>query len=250
MSHDHTGPEASGEGRALPPTSRYAGDDGTADPALAAALAAHASGTADLRAVVDALRVARVMVPVVARLEQAGEAHGLTVDKEASAGVVALRAPDGRTALPVFSSAASLSRWQADARPVPTEAPRAAASALQEGWELLVLDPAGPVTVVVAHPAVRALATGRPWLPAVTDGAVRADVQQAVAEALADVPHLRGAHAQAGRTAEVAVVLAVEPGLDRGGLDALLAAVDARLSARELLVDAVDSLELRVVAAR
>lgn len=249
MSHHDTGP-VSGDGRALPPTSRYADDDGTADPALAAAVAAHAAGAGDLRQVVDALRGARVLVPVVARLEQAGEAHGLTVDKEASAGVVALRAPDGRTAMPVFSSADSLSRWQADARPVPTEAPRAAASALQEGWELLVLDPAGPVTVVVTHPAVRALATGRSWQPASADGEVRADVQEAVADALTDVPHLRGAHAEAGRAAEVAVVLAVEPGLDRAGLDALLAVVDARLSARELLADAVDSLELRVVAAR
>ena len=144
-------------GRELPPTSAFAGDDGSADPRVAAALA----GT-------------RVLVPVLAELEVedtvevGGHAH--TVDKEASAGIVALQAPDGRTALPVFSSVAAMTAWRREARPVPTDVVRAALSAVSEGWELLVLDAGGPVTALLPRPAVWALAQQQPWRPAVLPG--------------------------------------------------------------------------------
>lgn len=161
-------------GRELPPTSAFAGDDGSADPRVAAALAALGDGTGTLAGVVDALAGTRVLVPVLAELEAAetvevgGHAH--TVDKEASAGIVALQAPDGRTALPVFSSVAAMAAWRRDARPVPTDVVRAALSAVSEGWELLVLDAGGPVTALLPRPAVWALAQQQPWRPAVLSG--------------------------------------------------------------------------------
>jgi hypothetical protein len=239
----------SGHGKDLPPTSAYAGDDGSADPRLRAALGALALG-GSVQDVVAALAGARVLVPVLAEVEAVGRsAGGLHVDREASTGVVALRAPDGRTALPVFSDAAQLAAWGRSARPVPAEGPRAAASALQEGWDLLVLDPAG-AAVVIPRPAVRALATGMVWHPALHDGRVREAVVRAVTAALGVGPAgLRSVAVEPGRTAEVAVVLAVRPGLARGALDALLAEVGRRLASSDDVTDAVDSLELRVVAA-
>ena len=162
-------------GRELPPTSAFAGDDGSADPRVAAALAALGDGTGTLAGVVEALAGTRVLVPVLAELEAAetvevgGHAH--TVDKEASAGIVALQAPDGRTALPVFSSVGAMAAWRRDARPVPTDVVRAALSAVSEGWELLVLDAGGPVTALLPRPAVWALAQQQPWRPAVLPGA-------------------------------------------------------------------------------
>lgn len=240
-----------GAPRALPPTSTFSGDTGAADPALAGVLQRHAAGDVGVAEVVEVLAGLRVLVPVLAELEEQGATQdGLHVDKEASAGVVALRVPDGRTALPVFTGVEALAAWRAEARPVPTAAPRAAAAALAEGWELLVLDPAGPVTVVVPHPAVRALATGRAWVPALLEGSVRPDVNAAVRSALAGTPHLAGAATVPGTRAEVAVVLTVEPGLDRRALDTLLAGVSAALAADEVVTAEVDSLELRVVAAR
>lgn len=237
-------------GRALPATSAFAGDDGSADPALARSLAAVAAGTADLPDVVAALAGCRVLVPVMAELEASGVgAGGLHVDKEASAGIVALRVPDGRTALPVFSSIASLGRWRADARPVPTRVERAALSALEEGWEVLVLDPGGPGALVVPHPAVRALATGSAWQPAVRDGMVRDEVQEAVIGCIGGVEHVLDVRAEPGRAAEVAVVLGLRAGLDRAGLDRVLAQVNARLAADAVVTAEVDSLELRLVPA-
>jgi hypothetical protein len=161
-------------GRELPPTSAFAGDDGSADPRVAAALAALGDGTGTLAAVVEALAGTRVLVPVLAELEEAGTVevggHAHTVDKEASAGIVALQAPDGRTALPVFSSVATMTAWRREARPVPTDVVRAALSVVSEGWELVVLDPGGPVTALLPRPAVWALAQQQPWRPAVLPG--------------------------------------------------------------------------------
>jgi hypothetical protein len=272
-------------GRELPPTSAFAGDDGSADPGVAAALAALGAGTGTVAAVVAALAGTRVLVPVLAELEAAGTVqvggHAHTVDKEASAGIVALQAPDGRTALPVFSSVAAMAAWRRDARPVPTEVVRAALSAVDEGWELLVLDPGGPVTVLVPRPAVWALARQLSWVPAVAgggDGAavaddVRAAVRAAVRGAVAAAGSASGAPAPArrpwfgrrrdaapagpggvlldvdavpGARAEVAVVLTLVPGLDRTTLDAVLARVGAALAADETVAQRVDSVEVRL----
>lgn len=238
-------------GRALPPSSGFAGDDGSADAELARLLAAHAAGAAPLREVVARLAQTRVLVPVLAELGELGETEdGLHVDKEASAGVVALEAPDGRRALPVFTSVATMTAWRADARPVPVEAPRAALSAVSEDWSLLVVDPAGPATVLVPRPAVWALAQGKEWRPAVEDDVVDPEVVAAVTSAVAPLQHVASAGAEPGRTAEVAVVLRLDPGLDRAGLDAVLAAVNARLGASDVVGERVDSLELRIGAAR
>lgn len=237
-------------GRELPPTSRFAGDDGGVPAALAAALTAFERDAGALVGVVAALAGTRVLVPVLAELEASEvTAEGLQVDKEASAGVVALRTADGRAALPVFSGSAAMSAWRADARPMPAEGPRAALAALAEGWELLVLDPAGPVTAVVPRPAVHALATGADWRPAVEGERVRGDVVDAVRGRLAGLPAVRTVDAVPGRRAEVAVVLGLEPGLDRAALDALLRRAGEALAADDVVTAAVDTLELRVVAA-
>lgn len=236
-------------GRALPPPSPFAGDDGSADPALAGALERYRQGTCGVDDVVTALAQARVLLPVLAELEVCAVTDdGLRVDKEASSGIVALRAPDGRTALPVFSSVDTMRVWAADVRPMPARASLAAASALQEGWEVMVVDPGG-ASAVIPRPAVRALALGETWQPAVVGGAVRADVRAALVQTVTRLDGVVAGDAVPGRSAEVAAVLSVRPGLDRSGLDAVLARAGAALATDGLVTAAVDSLELRVVSA-
>jgi antitoxin (DNA-binding transcriptional repressor) of toxin-antitoxin stability system len=237
-------------GRELPPTSPFAGDDGSADPTVAAALAALGSGSGALTDVVAALAGTRVLVPVLAELEvaetvvHAGHEH--TVDKEASAGIVALRAPDGRTALPVFTSMASMTAWRSDARPVPSEIARAALSAVQEGWEVVVVDPGGPVTALLPRTAVWALAQEQTWRPAVRDGAVEPDVVAAVVRVLEHAPAVTAVQAEPGERAEVAVVVTLVGGLDQAALQGVVAAINAALAADEVVTERVDSLELRL----
>ena len=240
-------PEATTVGRALPGASPFAGDDGTADPELAALLDGYQAGTVPLSDVVARLAHVRVLIPVMAELDVAEQGeYGHQVDKQASAGVVALAAPDGRTALPVFSSVASMAAWRHDARPVPADATRAALSAVAEGWALLVLDPGGPVSVLVPRPAVWSIAQGQTWVPAVSDSVVDPDVVQAIVDAVSPVRSVARVSAAPGRTAEVAVVLGIDPGLTRAQLSEVLAEVNAALGASELVSERVDSLELRV----
>ncbi|WP_421733386.1 SseB family protein [Cellulomonas sp.] len=241
-------------GRELPPSSPFAGDDGTAHPAVAAALDALATGAGTVADLVDALAGTRVLVPVLAELEVEDtvehDGHAHTVDKEASAGIVALRAPDGRTALPVFTSVATMAAWRPDARPVPSDVARAALSAVTEGWEVLVVDPGGPTTVLVPRPAVWALAQGERWRPAVTADVVDPEVGEAISAAVSPVAGVVAVVAVPGTRAEVAVVVELVPGLDRAGLDAVLAQVNSALAGVELVATRVDSLELRPRLAR
>lgn len=196
--------------------------------------------------VVAALAATRVLVPVLAHeVPDGAVAHD--GEREATTAVVALQAPDGRTALPVFTSVGSLMAWRPDARPMPALAPRAAASALAEGWPLLVLDPGGPRTVVVPRPAVQALAAGLEWHPAVRDGAVRADVAAAVEARVLSVSGVLGVRLEPGRASEVAVVVTLVPGLDRPALAAVLDRVNGAL-ASDPMVAQIDSIELRPVA--
>jgi SseB protein N-terminal domain len=109
-------------------------DTGEADPRLAAALA-----TGDPLAVRAALLVARVLVPIVAT--------SADIDADTHAAELAvprLVGADGRLALPVFSSYASLRAWRSDARPVPMPGLQAVAAAVEEGCAAVILDVAGP----------------------------------------------------------------------------------------------------------
>jgi hypothetical protein len=108
-----------------------------------------------------------------------------------------------------------------------------------------VVDPGGPATALLPRPAVWALARQEPWRPAVVDGVVDPEVA-AVATRVRAVPGVADAHLEAGRRAELCVAVALPPGLDRAGLDDVLARVNAVLAADEVLAERVDSVELRV----
>ena len=126
-------------------------DDGAADPALAAALAAYDADPAREPEVLEALAGARLLVPVVAVLgeAQAGP-DGLLHDKSSDMATVLMRAADGRLALLAFTGLAALHRWDPDARPVPVPARTAGLAALQDGAEALLIDVAGPVSYAAA----------------------------------------------------------------------------------------------------
>src|SRR5699024_7082959 len=151
----------------FPHTSSFAGDDGTTPAALAAA---YATGVPHrLGAVVDALREARVLIPVVANIDglEEPEYEGQVVgDKQSHAGRVTgagAAAADGRAALPVFSSTTTMSAWRSGARPVPVDARKAALAAGTEADSLLVLDPGTPEATLIPSQAVAAIATGEEW---------------------------------------------------------------------------------------
>lgn len=232
------------------PESVFADDDGSADARLAQALIRHAGGRAPLAEVVDALAYARVLVPVVSQGEERGMGkHGLEQDHVASTGVVALQTADGRAALPIFTDVDAMRAWNAAARPIPAEGPRAALAAAAEGWSVLVLNPAMEA-VVIPRPAVWALGQGEPWRPAVSEGRVVPEVRQAIIDAVPLDSRVRHVDAAPGTHAEVAVILSLVPGLERAELDDTLRQVQAALGSSQVVADRVDGLELRLRTAQ
>jgi hypothetical protein len=234
-------------GRALPPSSAFAGDDGAAPAELSAALALE-DPQARLEAVVAALRTARVLVPVVARLDELQAAdevadHGIAAEKSAHAAMVTVAAPDGRAVLPVFSGIGAMRAWRPDARPVPVEGRRAALAAGSDADGVLVLDP-GSSGVQVPRPAVRAIALGESWLPAVRNPAVMSEVNAV----LARVPAVRAATIEPGRGTEITVVAHLHrhpTGTPDPETVAALRACREALGTSELIADLVDSVTVR-----
>jgi hypothetical protein len=209
----------------------FAGDDGTTDPALAAALAG-----GSLADVVRAWAPSRALVPVVAVLGEGEELVAVAGDKSADMALATLTGADGTRALPAFTSAAALATWDAAARPVPVEAARAAQAAVAEGCDVVVLDVAGPASRVLPRPAVWAVAQGRDWLPPAEDP----EVVAAVAAACGDRPHLCTPDGDAGLT----VTLGLPPGLEPAEAREAASGVGRRLAADELVTERVTAIRL------
>jgi hypothetical protein len=235
-----------------------AGDDGSADPALLAALTAFAAGEGDPSAVVEAMRSARLLVPLVAQLGEAGEnEHGVVVDKTQELAIVTVAGPDGRTVLPAFTSVDSMRAWNPLARPIPVEGVRVAAAALSEpaapgvGAVLVVIDPVSPTEFALRRPALTALASGESWVPAWVDDAVVAAIADPLNDerAVTEVALLPGDPRARLAGPELEVRVSVIPGLDEVALTELIARIQQAWAASSVIATRVDSLSLRIVAA-
>jgi hypothetical protein len=203
------------------PDPGFADDDGSADPQLAAALRAHAEDGGRLPEVLAALHRARVLAPVVALLGETGTSEaGLPVDKTSDIALPLLVDTEGRRAVPVFSCLDAMARWDPSARPVPVLGPRAAAVALAEGAEGLVVDVAGPAAATLGGPEVRALAERRAPLPAYDDDALAG----AVAAVLAGEPDVLEARLGPGPGVDAVLTLRLDPSAEAATVGARLAA--------------------------
>lgn len=124
-------------------------DAGAAEPAVSAALAAYDAGTGGRHDVVAALTTGRLLVPVVAVLDEAGASDGIRTDKASHMATVTTTGRDGRRGLLAFTCLDSMRRWNPGARPVPVPTRMAAAAALAEGADAVVVDLAGPVVFAI-----------------------------------------------------------------------------------------------------
>ncbi|MGW1074810.1 SseB family protein [Streptomyces sp. NPDC002537] len=196
------------------PDPGFADDNGAADPELTAALAAWSADPAggDSR-VLAALRGARLLVPVVAVLGEVETGpDGLKREKTSDMAVPTLQAPDGRKALPAFTSTESLARWRADARPVAVPLHQALQAAAHEKADTVVLDMAGPVPYQLTGPALLALAEGRRSADPLADPSVT-DALRAV---LAAEPGVLRAHLAPSGDADGTLALEPAPGTAPG----------------------------------
>ncbi|MFF9429636.1 SseB family protein [Streptomyces sp. NPDC090082] len=190
------------------PDPGFSEDDGTADPRLAAALAAWAEDRTAHGPVLEALKEARLLVPVVAVLGEVetDPVTGLKQEKTSDMAVPTLTAGD-RRALPAFTSIAALALWDPQARPVAVPTRQALAALVHEKADTLVLDLAGPVPYQVTGSALLALAEGRSSTDPLDDPAVR----EAVRAVVAAEPAVLRAHLGPG-AADGTVALVLDPG--------------------------------------
>ena len=122
---------------------------------MTAALDAYAAGRGGEHAVLVALDASRLLVPVVAVLaeEDTAAPGGPRRDKSSEMALPTVIGTDGRAAVPAFTSAATLARWRAEARPVPVPAARV----WQSGARLAALAQGGPPPRPHEDPDVAAL---------------------------------------------------------------------------------------------
>lgn len=232
------------EGREFSQNS-WSGDDGSTPQVLADAL----SGELDKAKLLEALAKSRLLIPLLAELGESGVgSHGQTVDKSADLAIVAVSTPDGKSAIPAFSSVSEMSAWNAAARPVPVDSPKLALAAVSEGHERVVLNPAG-CAIGIRRPALAALAQGLPWAPAHLDDRV----QKLVAGAAQAHPEINSvqlfdADPDAKLTKpELGIELGLAAGLGQSELQKVLAEFGVGLQTQEFL-QLVDSFTIRLVA--
>ncbi|WP_406108065.1 SseB family protein [Streptomyces sp. NBC_01003] len=163
------------------PDPGFSDDDGSADPRLSAALAAWAEDRTAHGPVLEALKEARLLVPIVAVLGEVEEdENGLRREKTSDMAVPTLKAGD-RKALPAFTSTAALALWDPEARPVAVPLHQALQAAAHEQADTIVIDLAGPVAYELSGSALRAANEGRTSADPLADPAVTEAIRAAVA---------------------------------------------------------------------
>lgn len=233
-------------------TNAHAADDGSAPAELAAVLERFVSGHAGQADVIDELRHARLLVPLIAKLGEADvNDEGLTIDKTQELSIVTVAGPDGRDVLPVFSSVDAMTRWNPVARPVPSDGVRVALAAASEDTEVVVLDPTSDTEFAIRRPALWAIAQSLTWEPCFASAEVAAAFERSIATELAVVDVRLRAGDPRSRLAgpELIVELELLAGLARTELDAILARLAQRWAADETIATSVDSLRVRLTAA-
>jgi SseB protein N-terminal domain len=155
--------------------SPFRDDDGSADPRVAAALAAFGSGRGSEHAALSALASGRLLVPILAAPSEPEESEQESAqhhpgarpgrasdgDRGSEMSLPTLIGRDGRPAIPVFTCVDAVTRWDARARPVPALASQVWRAAA-DGSCAVIVDVAGPVPIAVDGARLAALADGRP----------------------------------------------------------------------------------------
>lgn len=228
----------------------FADDDGSTPEALGAVLASFRAGMVGRDAVFEEFLRSRLLIPLVTVAGDEGHTpEGRRVDKTQELSIVTVKVPDGRSALPVFSSVDTMQRWNGLARPIPNLGQTVIRAAVEEGSNLVVLDPASPETeFAIRRPALWALAQGQsvsaPWSDP--------EVERAFQESVATLPEIVSIALESGdpterlRAPELTVSLTLQPGLSQQQLTAVLSELQALWAQSAVIAERVDSMSMKL----
>jgi len=189
---------------------------------------------------------------MLATLGEAGEgAHGQTVDKSADLAIVTVEGPDGRSAMPAFTSIAAMAAWNPEARPIPIAARKVCLAAAAEQTTRIVLDPGSDTNFVLRRPLIAAIAQELAWVSPEADPRIAQIIGDSV-EGEDSVVQVGLAAADPGHLLEndeVLVQIVLVPGLEREVLEATISRITDRWSGDDYFVNAVDSVAFQLRAA-
>jgi hypothetical protein len=245
-------------GRSFEPNA-FAGDDGSAPADFLAAMTdfrAHNYLT-DERAQAHAKAIevivgSRLLAPLVAEAGDVGFTdEGLKVDKTQELALVYVAGPNGEKTLPVFSNVASMYAWNPDARPVPVDGYRVAASVVHDGGEMVVIDPGSPTEIALRLKTLQHIAAGRPWVPNHIDPDVIAAFK-ASAEGESFVRGIRltpGDPDARGIENELVVQISLVPNLAQDQVVQQVEVLSNRWAQADVIAERVTSMTVQVIAA-
>ncbi|MEN9751672.1 MAG: hypothetical protein RLZZ600_719 [Actinomycetota bacterium] len=166
-------------GRSFEPNA-FADDDGSAPVEFIAAMKEFRSheylsterAEAHARAI-EVIKSSRLLAPLVAEAGDIGfTEEGLKVDKTQELALVYVAGPNGEKTLPVFSNVATMYAWNPDARPIPVDGLRVAASVIHDGAEMVVIDPGDVSEIAIRIKTLEAMVAGRAWVPPQIDSEI------------------------------------------------------------------------------
>lgn len=257
--HSHAGNTADSagfpwEGRSFETQAdTFADDSGETPIELARVIAKFRSGTASHADVLAVFTASRVLIPLLTVAGDVGETpDGRTVDKTQELSIVTVQAPDGRKVLPVFSSVTAMQRWNPQARPVPNFGRNVALAALDDGNDLVILDPTtAEMEFGIRRPTLWAMVQGEQRTPPWLDDAVTAEFRASIADepAVREVTLSNGDPDARLMSPELLVTLTLESGLSEDALAEVVQRLQARWGASTIVAERVDSMTLRLRSA-
>ena len=239
------------EGRSFT-DNQFKDDDGSADPELIDIICRFQMNEVSLAAVFERFAKARLLVPLVAMLGEAGTNEaGLKVDKSAELSIVSVRTPDGQEGLPVFSSVTAMQNWNASARPVPNNGRAIALAAASEGNTRIVLDPGSETELVIRRPAIAAIAQGLEWAAPETNNLVVEELTQILSdsEIVESFSLSSGDSNSRLQGQELVITLFLEPDVSQRDLESMERDFFDALATNQKFVELVDSVAVKYLPA-
>lgn len=241
-------------------SNNFSDDDGSASPAFIEAVAAFRGAELwsddkahALRKAVDTVRATRFLIPLIAEAGDLGtNKDGLVVDKTQELSVVLVEGPDNSKALPAFSSVAAMQAWRADARPIPIPGIQLAAAAIEDGVDMIVIDPAQNSELTIRARAFEAIADQRIWIPPQLDG----ELIRIFSAPGQNEPYVRGIRLMPGDPdargmgSELIVEVSMVPGLEQDDVQRVVGRMAELWSDQQVIAEKVSSLLVNVVSAQ
>ena len=227
----------------------FADDDGKAPAGLIEVIKKFRAGQVGAEDVVDQIRVSRLLVPLLAKLGESEEgSHGHKVDKSAELSIVTVKSPDDQDSFVVFSSVESMTLWNKESRPVPTDAIRVSLAAASQMSTRVVLDPGSESEFVIRRPAIAKIAQSLPWMPPEKNPEVLKVLKESIAgeELVVDVDAATADPGSRLAGAELLVSLQLQPGSAPDQVKELIERVSSFWSRSEEFASSVDSVSIKL----